>query len=75
MRSIQTMATISNDGKLIAQLPLDIPPGQHKVVVVLDDAARQRTLASASELKVLKWNSWPHNCTFRREEFYGDEGR
>jgi len=37
MRSIETTVTVSADGKLTLQLPADIPPGQHRVVLVIDE--------------------------------------
>jgi hypothetical protein len=37
MRSIETIANVSPDGKLTVQLPSDVPPGNHRVVVVIDD--------------------------------------
>jgi hypothetical protein len=37
MRSIETIANVSPDGKLTVQLPSDVPPGNHRVLVVIDD--------------------------------------
>jgi len=37
MRSIETTVTVSTDGTLTLQLPADIPPGQHRVVLVIDE--------------------------------------
>lgn len=37
MRTIETKATVTDDGKLIVQAPPDIPPGEHHVVVVIDE--------------------------------------
>jgi len=78
MQSLQTTATVTSDGKLIAQVPPSILPGRHRVVLVIDDASTKQVPqapASMSALKVFKWNAWPADSTFRREEIYGDEGR
>ncbi|KYC43410.1 hypothetical protein WA1_11260 [Scytonema hofmannii PCC 7110] len=38
MRSIETIANVSPDGKLTVQLPYDMPPGDYRVVVAIDEA-------------------------------------
>ena len=37
MKSMQTTATVSVDGKLTVQLPSGIPPGEHRMLLVIDD--------------------------------------
>lgn len=37
MRTIETTVIVSADGTLTLQLPVDIPPGQHRVVLVIDE--------------------------------------
>ena len=37
MRTIETTATITAEGTLTVQVPPDIPPGPHHVVVWIDD--------------------------------------
>lgn len=37
MRSIETLATLSADGTLTAKIPTDIPPGDHQVIIVIDE--------------------------------------
>jgi hypothetical protein len=37
MRSIETTAVVSSDRKIVIQLPADIRPGAHRVVVVIDE--------------------------------------
>ena len=39
MRTIETMAMIADDRRLVLQLPLDVVPGEHRVVVLLDGGA------------------------------------
>jgi hypothetical protein len=38
MRTIETIAMIASDGKLMLQMPADIAPGQHRIVLVIDDS-------------------------------------
>jgi hypothetical protein len=37
MRTIETTATITEDEQLTLQVPSDLPPGLHRVVVVIDE--------------------------------------
>lgn len=37
MKSVETLATLTADGVLTAKVHLDIPPGDHRVVIVIDD--------------------------------------
>lgn len=76
MTSVQTTATVSRDGKLVIQLPPSIPPGKHRVVLVIDHGQTPVRLSKPPlKLNVMKWKAWSAASTFRREEIYGDEGR
>ncbi|KAB8332845.1 hypothetical protein SD80_013155 [Scytonema tolypothrichoides VB-61278] len=35
MKVLETIATVTEDGKMTIQLPPDIPAGEHKVVVII----------------------------------------
>ncbi len=78
MKSMQTTATVSIDGKFVVQLPSGIPPVEHRVVLVIDDGMaplKARISKLPLTLNVLRWEAWPADSTFRREDIYGDEGR
>jgi hypothetical protein len=81
MRTIETVATIDADGTLTAKLPPDIEPGQHRVVVVIDEARTEPAERGRSEsfpvleLHAFPWTNWPADATFRREDLYDDDGR
>ena len=76
MKMIETIAIVGDDRKLTVQLPPDVAPGPHQVVVVVDGPPSQRPHS---------WTmaDWPmHDATLvnphfsmRREELYGDDGR
>jgi hypothetical protein len=42
MRTIETTATVTENGVLTINLPHDVPPGKHAVVVVIDEAPIER---------------------------------
>jgi hypothetical protein len=76
MRAVTATAIVREDHLLTVQLPADIPPGVHEVVIVLQEAASRPQQA-------LSFKDWPAhnvglvdpNMTFRREDIYGDDGR
>ncbi len=79
MRTIETTAVVTGDGKLTISLPTNIAPGEHRVVVVIDTThtrlSPERLLKPPLKLATWKWEAWPEECTFQREDLYGDYGR
>jgi len=74
MRTIQTTVVVDAEHRATIQLPADIAPGEHPVVVVIDETetprARRPLEFSAHDL-----GPWPEGFTVRREEIYDDSGR
>lgn len=74
MKTIETTALVGDDRKVTVQLPPDVPPGQHRIVVTIDGPLGPQTWTM---------DDWPvHDAalvdprfTMRREELYGDDGR
>ncbi len=78
MKTIETIANVTQDGKLIAAVPPDILPGNHVVVLVIDDASSPQSEKLSKpplQLKPVRLEGWPKDCTFRREDIYGADGR
>ncbi len=80
MRTIETTARVTPDGLLTVkvQAPSSLGPGNHRAVVVVDDAGFQsatRASRSLLDLKVFRVPGWSQGSTFRREDIYGDSGR
>jgi hypothetical protein len=72
MKTIQTTIEVDDQRKATIQLPADVAPGSHQVVVVIDEPAVGRTPLTFSAHDV---GPWPDGFTIRREEIYGDDGR
>ena len=77
MRALTATATVRPDHVLTVQVPADIAPGTHQVVVVLQEAG-----APMSQVDFMEDWPAPHNTglvdpnmTFRREDIYDDDGR
>ncbi|OUL33276.1 hypothetical protein [Nostoc sp. 106C] len=78
MRSIETIATVTKDGKITLQLLLDIPEGEHKVVIVIDETPVTEKIKRTEKRLPLKFSAYPvglvsENITFRREDIYADD--
>ena len=76
MKTIETTAVVGDDRKVTVQLPPDVAPGPHRIVVVVEGPLSERPLSWTMD-------DWPvHDAalvapdfTMRREELYGDDGR
>jgi hypothetical protein len=75
MRTIETIATVTNDGKLTIQIPSDIVPGEHKVVVVIEEQPRKKEKQPLADFPVRDYGPWPENLSLQREDMYDDWGR
>lgn len=47
MRTLEIIVTITSDGKLIVNSPVDMPVGEYNAVLVLDDQPIQNHLQSS----------------------------
>ena len=55
MRAIQTRATVTSDGKLTIDVPSDVAPGEHQVIVVIDEMPSQELAAVAQHGGSFDW--------------------
>lgn len=75
MKTIQMTVNVGEDRKLTVQLPVDILPGEHAVVVVIDEPPGSRPAFSMKDFPSHDVGPWPEGFSVRREEIYGDDGR
>ena len=80
MKTIETTATVLPGGKVTVQLPADIPPGEHQIVLVIDELSPSEKQVNKKERPPLNfpvdsYGSWPADLSLRREDMYGDSGR
>jgi hypothetical protein len=75
MKTIETTATVTEDGKLIAEVNGDIAPGEHHVVVVIDEKLVVKQERPPLNFPVMSVGPWPENLSLRREDMYDDDGR
>ncbi len=75
MKTIETTATVADDGSLILKMPPEIAPGEHKVVVVIDEATLGTKQQQSLDIPVMHLGKWPEHLSLRREDMYDDDGR
>lgn len=74
MKAIETSAVVTDDKKVTISVPADIASGEHKVVLIIDEnplAAEKKDDNGELNFKILKWENWPSDCSFQRNEIYG----
>ncbi len=74
MITIETQGTITPDGQLSVKVPREIVPGEHRVVVVIEEkpVARQTHARPLPAFPVVDLGPWPGDISLRREDIYGD---
>lgn len=73
MRTIETTAVVTADHTITLTLPADIPPGECRVVLVIENGKPPESFTA-------KWakhdlGPWPEGFTVSREQIYDDDGR
>ena len=75
MRTIETTAVVTEDGKLTITLPPDVAPGEHQVVIVIAEQVSVKGTRPPLDLPVRDYGPWSENLSLRREDMYDDWGR
>jgi hypothetical protein len=79
MTTIETAISVNADGSAVLELqvPGSVSAGVHRAVVIVEEqtAAVGQHADAPLDLLPLTFEAWPNDCTFRREDMYGDDGR
>jgi hypothetical protein len=76
MKTIHAVVNVGDDRRLTMILPLDISPGEHTVVLVIDESRPSvPPSTSMNDFPSHDVGPWPEGFTASREEIYGDDGR
>jgi len=75
MITVETKVVVTQDHKLTVEVPAEVQPGWHHIVVLIDDRS-----GSQPKEPPLNFPSYPTGLadprvTLRREEIYGPDGR
>ena len=75
MKTIETTVTVTEDGKMTIQVPSDIPPGEHHIVMVIEEQLATKHDRPSLNLPARDYGPWPERFSLRREDMYGEWGR
>jgi hypothetical protein len=76
MKTIRTTAVVDADHRATIQMPEDVAPGEHRVLVVIEGEASEGPASKTLvDFPVIDVGRWPEGLSLRREEMYGDDGR
>ncbi len=68
MRTIETNAIVTEDGNLIVALPKNIVPGEHRVVITIDEQPVVKGSKPPLKFRDYQVGLVDPNFTFRRED-------
>ncbi len=74
---MRARVTVEADGTARLRMPGTVPPGEHEVVVVVEEraeAGRPRK-SMLEDFPVDDYGPWPERLSLRRQDTYGDDGR
>jgi hypothetical protein len=74
MKTFQTVLSVDERGMATIRMPPDLTPGKYRVVIVIEEARREKAPLTFPSHDVGPWPFGPEE-TFRREDMYGDDGR
>jgi hypothetical protein len=77
MITVEAISKVAPDQMLGIELPKSVTPGQHRVVVVIEENHLDKAQPKPTgplRLTKLHLPPWPETATFRREDIYGDTG-
>ena len=78
LRTIETTLTVTEAGEIHIPPIATLRPGEHKVVLVIEEALAQgadHTAFPLSGLRTFPLSGWPADATYSRQEIYDDDGR
>lgn len=73
MRTIEAIVNVDEQGIATLRMPPDVAPGEHKVVMVIQETTKALAPLVFSSHDVGPWPLAPGD-TLRREDLYGDDG-
>ena len=74
-KTIEAMGKVSRNGDLVLHVPSDIVPGEHHVLLIIDQPDASAAGDRLLDFPVDHVRNWPSNLSLRREDMYGDNGR
>jgi hypothetical protein len=75
LKTIETDATVTDDGKIIMDIKLsEIPPGKYRILMMADETKSENKNQTSLNFPTVDVE-WPENLSLRREDMYNEWGR
>ena len=78
LRTIETTLTVTDKGEIRVPPIAALPPGEHKVVLVIEEAPAEladEMTHPLSGLRTFPLSGWPAVANYSRQEIYEDNDR
>ncbi len=75
MRTIEATARVGPDHTLTVQVPPDVPPGEHRVVLVIENGLAVSAGPGETVHLPAHDSGLAPEVSLRREDLYADDGR
>jgi hypothetical protein len=75
VKTMECSLVVGEDRTALLQFPPDVKPGEHQVVVVIEDRAGVLQDKSLDDLPAISAGGWPAGLSLKREDLYGNDGR
>lgn len=78
MKRIEKTVSLTPVGALTLELPEDIAPGEHRIILVIEEHPPESAGVGSKddfEFPVVHMGPWPEGLSLRREDMYDDDGR
>jgi hypothetical protein len=72
MKAIETIVTVTEDGRLVIEAPVGLSPGSRRAVIVVEDTLVETGERPPLELPCHDSGPWPEALSLRREDMYDD---
>lgn len=73
VRTIETIATVLPDGTIVAPAPVGLAPGEHRVVIVVEESGATKSAHLLRGFPVDEYGPWPERLPLRREDMGCDD--
>ena len=75
MRTLECQVHVDESRRASLQFPPDIAPGEHRIVIVVEEEGSKASLDPLQGLPTVHAAQWLAGISLRREDMYGDDGR
>ena len=75
MKTLEYQVHVDEARRASLQFPPDIAPGEHRIVIVVEEGENKAPLDPLQDLPTVRAAEWLAGVSLRREDMYGDDER